>query len=176
MLELCACAERTAASGAVVAHVGSVRGAQRGGSLRDALGPLVPDAGGGVHRGAGAAGHPGQGRALQPAESPHRVVRAGPGAAAGTGRAGGAARGTEVPSAALSIPPLFKYLDFHKVNVKFIRNNSVELRGLSAAPGKVKMTNSRGFSFFCGDLDSVSVHPLLKPKKPGSRAGLLSHR
>lgn len=66
MAGLCACAgrasrlrARAARCGAAVSHVGPVRGAERGGALRDALGPLVSDPGGGVHRGAGAAGHPG---------------------------------------------------------------------------------------------------------------------
>lgn len=49
-------------------HVRPVRGAQRGGAVRDALGPVVPDPGGGVHRGAGAAGHAGPGHPLRPAE------------------------------------------------------------------------------------------------------------
>lgn len=75
---------RSVRSAAGVSHVGSVRGAQRGGALRDALGPLVPDAGGGVHRGARPAGHPRQGRALQPAEPAHLPGRVRAGAAAGT--------------------------------------------------------------------------------------------
>lgn len=66
-----------------LSHVGSVRGAERGGALRDALGPLVPDPGGGVHRGAGAAGHAGEGCVLQPAEPASGAVRVRPGGAAG---------------------------------------------------------------------------------------------
>lgn len=79
------CGSRSAAA---VSHVGSVRGAQRGGALRDALGPLVPDAGGGVHRGARPAGHPRQGRALRPAEPAHLPRRVRAGAAPGTARGG----------------------------------------------------------------------------------------
>lgn len=75
---------RPVRSAAGVSHVGSVRGAQRGCALRDALGPLVPDAGGGVHRGARPAGHPRKGRALQPAEPAHLPGRVRAGAAAGT--------------------------------------------------------------------------------------------
>uniref|UniRef100_A0A8B9P971 NudC domain-containing protein 2 n=1 Tax=Apteryx owenii TaxID=8824 RepID=A0A8B9P971_APTOW len=65
-----------------LAHVGAVRGAERGGALRHPLGPLVPDPGGGVHRGARAAGHPRPRRALQPAEPPRRARRGGRGGAA----------------------------------------------------------------------------------------------
>ena len=70
---------------AVVADVGAIRGAERGCALRDAVGPVVPDAGGGVHRGAGAVGHPRAGRALQPAEPSYRALRGWPGGVAGTG-------------------------------------------------------------------------------------------
>lgn len=79
-------------SASVVSHVGSVRGAERGGALRDAVGPLVPDPGGGVHRGAGAAGHAGEGCELQPAEPARGAVRMRPGGAAGSGGPGGAVR------------------------------------------------------------------------------------
>lgn len=73
---------------------GALRGAQRRGALPHALGPLVPDAGGGVRGGARAARHPGQGRELQPAEPTPGAGRGGPAAAAGSGRGGaGGARG-----------------------------------------------------------------------------------
>uniref|UniRef100_A0A493TT46 NudC domain containing 2 n=3 Tax=Anas TaxID=8835 RepID=A0A493TT46_ANAPP len=61
---------------------GALRGAQRRGALPHALGPLVPDAGGGVRGGARAARHPGQGRELQPAEPTPGAGRGGPAAAA----------------------------------------------------------------------------------------------
>lgn len=71
------CLLAAAASGRRLEYVSPVWGAQWGGSVRNAVGPVVPDLGGGVHWSSGATRHSRPGYPVQAAGSRHVALAGG---------------------------------------------------------------------------------------------------